>query len=109
MRFSFNLSSLLRRLILPGFAAAYLGYFGFHAFHGSYGIWAKARLENEAVALQSELDTLMAEKSGLQRRAAMLRPATLDSDMLDEQARRSLNIIRPNEVVILDAPPLATK
>lgn len=94
----------LRRFVMPAIAAVYLGYFGFHAFHGSYGVWAKSRFEAEAEILQAELDQLTAEKSALERRAAMLRPQSLDTDMIDEQARRRLNVIRPTEVMVVDPP-----
>jgi cell division protein FtsB len=90
-----------RRLILPAVAAAYLGYFGFHAFSGSYGIWALAEFDAEAAVLQVELAALRAETNGMEQRAALLRPQSLDPDMIDERARRSLNVIGPNEVVII--------
>ncbi|MCW5696595.1 MAG: septum formation initiator family protein [Bauldia sp.] len=91
----------LRRLILPALAAAYLGYFGFHAFHGTYGLIAAAEFAEEAAALEGELAELRADRGELERHVALLRPANLDPDMLDERARAALNMIGPNEVIIL--------
>jgi cell division protein FtsB len=92
--------SILPRLILPAVAAVYLAYFGFWAFHGHYGVWAKARLEGEAQALQSELAGLVAERAALEHRVGLLRPESIDPDLLDEQARQALNLLRPNEIVL---------
>jgi cell division protein FtsB len=93
--------SPLRRLLLPALTAAYLGYFGFHAMHGSYGLSARADIEAEAAQLQAELDALQAERQAMDARAALLRPDAIDPDMVDELARRDLNVIAPNEVVII--------
>jgi len=81
--------------------AAYLGYFGFHAIHGSYGILARADFEAEAERLAMELAELEAERAALDARAGLLRPGGIDPDMVDELARRDLNVIGPNEVVII--------
>ena len=93
--------SLARRLVLPAFAAAYLGYFGFHAFSGSYGIRAKAAFDDQAVILEAELAELRAETAVYERRSSLLRREGLDPDMIDERARQSLNVIGPRDVVII--------
>ena len=92
----------LRRLAMPIIAAAYLGYFGFHTFQGSYGVLAMARLTTEAQQLQAELADLNAQKNELERKAALLRPESLDPDMIDERARQSLNMLKANDFVIFD-------
>jgi len=91
----------LRRVILPALAAAYLGYFGFHAFNGTYGLIASAEFVKEAGDLEAELAELRAQNAELERHVALLRSDNLDPDMLDEQARSALNMIGPNEVVII--------
>jgi cell division protein FtsB len=90
-----------RRLILPALTAAYLGYFGFHALHGSYGLLARTQFEAQAVELEDQLADLQAEHDALEIKAALLRPENLDPDMLDEWARRNLNVIAPNEFVLI--------
>jgi cell division protein FtsB len=37
----------------------------------------------------------------------LLREGTLDRDMLDERLRQMLNLVQPNDIVILFAKPLA--
>jgi len=88
-------------LILPAITAVFLSYFGFHAFHGEYGIYSKYGLEERVAALQSNLDKVQSERVRLERRVQLLHDGTLERDMLDEHARRSLNLALTDEVVIM--------
>jgi cell division protein FtsB len=89
------------RLIVPAVSAVFLAYFGFHAYHGEYGIYSKYRYEGEAVELQARLDSIKAERLEMERRVQLLHDGTLEKDMLDEQARRALNLSQADEIVIM--------
>ena len=89
------------RLIVPALTIAFLGYFGFHAFNGEYGIYAKYQFEARAAVLEAELERVKAQRAELERRVRLLHDGTLEKDMLDEQARRALNLAHPDEVIIL--------
>ncbi|MDQ2632623.1 MAG: septum formation initiator family protein [Pseudomonadota bacterium] len=89
------------RLIVPAVSAVFLAYFGFHAYHGEFGIWSKYRYEARAVELQAKLDTIQARRIGMERRVQLLHDGTLEKDMLDEQARRALNLSQADEIVIM--------
>jgi len=89
------------RLIVPAVSAVFLSYFGFHAYHGEFGILSKYRYESEAVELQARLDTIQAQRMEIERRVQLLHDGTLEKDMLDEQARRALNLSQPDEIVIM--------
>ena len=43
----------------------------------------------------------------LERDVALLRPESLDPDMLDERARASLNLAHPDDLVMLKRRPVA--
>jgi cell division protein FtsB len=92
--------SPLNLLWLPAVALAFLGYFGYHALNGAYGLWSLERLESEAAELRIRLDALRAERAALERKVSFLRPDSLDADVVDIEARLSLNLLRPDEVVI---------
>lgn len=92
--------SAFRRLWMPLLAAVFLSYFGYHAFSGSFGIWAMDRLEADAARLTEDRDRLKAEREALERRVATVRPASLDADVIDLEARNALNLMRPDEVVV---------
>ncbi|HEY6631555.1 MAG TPA: septum formation initiator family protein [Rhizobiaceae bacterium] len=92
------------RLIVPAVSAVFLAYFGFHAYHGEFGIWSKYRYEAETIELQARLDAIKAERMKIERRVQLLHDGTLEKDMLDEQARRALNLSLPDEIVIMRIP-----
>ena len=93
--------SFLRRLVTPVIAIAALGYFGFHAMSGELGVVGRAMIERQVSELEAELAVLTAERQELVARVSLLRPESLDPDMLDERARLNLNLVHTNELVVL--------
>lgn len=89
------------RLIVPGISALFLTYFGFHAYHGEFGIYSKYRLQDRAGELNVELASIQGKRIELERRLRLLQDGTLEKDMLDEQARRALNLARADEVIVM--------
>ena len=89
------------RLIVPALCVSFLAYFGFHAFNGQFGIYSKFQLEEEIQRLDAEYRKLKNERIALEQRVQLLHDGTLDKDMLDEQARKSLNLSETDEVVII--------
>ena len=87
-------------LIVPAISAVFLSYFGYHAFHGEYGIEAARVLSVRIAERRAELEVVRAERARLEQRLALLRDGSLERDMLDEQARRALNLAREDEIVI---------
>ena len=98
-------NSRRRKLLLPLGAVAVMAYFGYHSFNGDYGIWSRDRMNREAIGLEAELESLKAQRLALQERSRLLRPDSLDPDMIDERARSNLNVLQPDEVVIDLAAP----
>ncbi|MCW2307597.1 FtsB family cell division protein [Rhodobium gokarnense] len=92
--------TVLQQLYLPAITVMFLAYFAYHAFHGDYGLFARERFDSEAAHLGEELADLKATKEKLERRVALLRPESLDPDMIEERARESLNVVHQDEVVI---------
>ncbi len=93
-------NSRRRKLLLPLGAVAVMAYFGYHSFNGDYGIWSRDRMNREAIGLEAELESLKAQRLALQERSRLLRPDSLDPDMIDERARSNLNVLKPDELVI---------
>ena len=91
-------------LIVPSITALFLAYFGFHAYHGEYGIYAKYQLQAETKVLQAKLDTVRARRLALEQRVQLIQDGTLEKDMLDEQARKALNLSLANEITIMREP-----
>jgi len=61
----------------------------------------RAMIERQVSELETELDELTAQRRELLARVSLLRPESLDPDMLDERARLNLNLAQKNELVVL--------
>jgi cell division protein FtsB len=94
--------SVFRHFLLPLTTLIFLSYFGFQAYRGEYGLVAHARMVAAADELEGEYDALLRRRHALQRRVALLDGSQLDQDMLEEQARLALNVVHPDDVIIVD-------
>jgi cell division protein FtsB len=79
-----------------------LGFFGWHAFYGSRGFAYKEQLTAKAEKLQVELDQLVSERRRIDSRVQLIRPESIDPDLLDELARRALNFSKPGEIILIN-------
>ena len=75
-------------------------YFSYHLVEGDRGIVAWRELDGKIKTAEAQLAQSETIRMALDRRVALLRPNHLDRDMLDEQARRTLNLVAPDERVI---------
>ena len=94
-----RLKSVLTGLALYTIAAAIVGYFGVNAYTGKYGLNARQELDQEIIALMSELVRLKQERAEGERRVSLLRSDRVDPDMLDERARYQLDYANPRDLV----------
>jgi len=101
-----RLKSILTGLALYTMAAAIVGYFGINAYTGKYGLNARQELDQEIVALTSELARLKRERAEGEQRVSLLRSEKIDPDMLDERARYQLDYANPHDLVRM-IPPTA--
>ena len=75
-------------------------YFTFAAVQGDYGVFKRAEIDAEGRALMIELALLQAEVDQMENLARRLSDTYLDLDLLDEQARDVLGMVRADEIVI---------
>ncbi len=94
-----RLKSILTGLALYMMAAAIVGYFGVNAYTGKYGLNARQELDQEIIALTSELAQLKRERARSEQRVSLLRTSKIDPDMLDERARFQLDYVNPHDLV----------
>src|ERR1700690_827673 len=102
--FRSRLKSVLTGLALYAMAAAMVGYFGVNAYTGKYGLNARQELDQEIIALTSELARLKKERIEGEQRVTLLRSDRLDPDMLDERARYQLEYANPHDLVRMTNP-----
>ncbi|TDK49854.1 FtsB family cell division protein [Antarcticimicrobium luteum] len=84
------------------FAAAFLvgAYFTFAAVQGDYGLFRRVEIAAEASALRADLGKLESEIARIENLTHRLSDDYLDLDLLDQQARSVLGLLRPDEIVI---------
>ena len=75
-------------------------YFVFAAVQGDFGIFRRAEVDAQALELRVELAALSEEVARLENLSHRLSDDYLDLDLLDQQARDVLGMIRADEVVI---------
>ena len=92
--------SLLLQSALFGVGFGLIVSFAYAAIYGPFGIAKHAELEMKAEALTVELAALHAEKARLENRVRRMSDDFLDLDLLDEQARRDLMLLRPDELIL---------
>ena len=95
-----RLKSVLTGLALYTMAAMIVGYFGVNAYTGKYGLNARQELDQEIIALTSELARLKKERAEGEQRVSLLRSSGIDPDMLDERARALLNYARKDDIIV---------
>ncbi len=78
-----------------------LVYFAYHIVEGERGFTAWRALTAEVGEARAERTEVAARRQMLERRVRLLRPDSLDPDLLEERARLMLNLGRPSDLVIL--------
>lgn len=94
----------LRKTLGPVIAFGVSLYFCYHIFQGERGVLSWYRLIKVVQGDEKKLTDLQREKDAIEHRVKLLRPESLDLDMLDEQARRLLNHGQSDETVIQSLP-----
>ena len=75
-------------------------YFTFAAVQGDYGLFKRIEIMAEGDALAIELASLQADVARMENLTSRLSDHFLDLDLLDQQARDVLGMIRADEIVI---------
>ena len=81
-----------------------LGFFGWHAQEGPRGFGFNGKLASQSLQLSQELAAIQKQRSDFETRVALLRPETVDPDMLDEMARSTLDVAGPHDLIVRDSP-----
>ena len=87
-------------LIVMVVAVSLLGYFGWHGFYGPRSFEHRDALAARAVEKEARLAAVREQREALQRQVSLMRPQSIDPDMLDELAREMLDYAKPSELII---------
>jgi cell division protein FtsB len=87
-------------LIVMMVCLSLLGYFGWHGHYGPRSFDHRDALETKAASLDHKLTQIRNEREALERRVSLMRPQSIDPDMLDELARSTLDYGKPGDLIV---------
>lgn len=76
-------------------------YFVYHAFQGERSYSSLMSLNANISMTQTELHTLQNERAALEKKVVMLRPGSINKDLLEERARAVLGFYHPDEIAVV--------
>ena len=84
--------------------ALLLCYFAVHAFYGPRNFAHRDFLAAQAQKFSLDLDAIATKRKALEDRVVLMRPDSIDPDLADELARKTLNFANPSEIVAYYGP-----
>ena len=90
-----------RHMVGPMLGCLLVAYFVYHSIQGDHGALAWRQLDLLIAVAETSLESLDGQRDALEHRVKMLRPDSLDADMVEEQGRRLLNFSHPDDVVLV--------
>ncbi len=88
-------------LSLIGFSLCF--YFCYHLVQGERSCFRLWSLERRIERLSSEHARLSASRRDLESRVVMLRPGSIDRDLLEERVRHVLGFVHKDERILFDS------
>jgi cell division protein FtsB len=85
----------------PVIGMALTGYFFYNLIEGEHGLLRWLSLTREIRAENANLEAVRAQRRALDLKVSDLKPNHLDPDLLDERVRATLNLVAPDEIVIM--------
>jgi cell division protein FtsB len=95
----------LRAIVLPLVLYTVSGtvgtYFVWHALNGERGLKASLEYAKQIADLDKERAGLRADRAHWEHRIGLIRADEIDRDLLDQEARRLLGRVHPNDLVVM--------
>ena len=85
----------------PVIGIALTGYFFYNLVEGEHGLLRWLSLTREIRAENANLEAVRAQRQALDLNVSELKPDHLDPDLVDERVRATLNLVAPDEIVIM--------
>ncbi len=94
---------LVRKNLVTLIGIGLFVYFSYHLIQGERSLLRYLTLEKSIASLEDKSEKLAKEHESLETKVAMLRPGSINKDLLEERARIVLGFRRPGEVDVLSA------
>ncbi len=90
----------IRQILTHLISIVIMGYFTYHIFKGDRGVIAYFRMQQIVADHEKELAEQNQLRKQIEKRVYLLKPDSLDLDLLEERARSVLNYAHPDEIII---------
>lgn len=90
------------RLWFPVLVLLVLGYFLYYFLYGNHGYYAMGALQKEKEQAEAVLKKKQEEHDQLAHRVSLLKPETLDKDLLEERVRATLDYAHKKDVIVFE-------
>ena len=90
----------LRHFVTPSLIALAIVYFAFYTLFGNRGLYRMYELEDQLVVAQAQHEEVIQERITLEQNVTLLKPNSLDLDMVDQRTREVLGYAHPDDIVI---------
>ena len=78
-----------------------LATFAWHGFAGERSVHYLQSLKEKHDALEVKLSALTIEKDAMEKKLNLLRPESVDPDLIEELVRAHLGLVKPGDLVIM--------
>jgi len=94
---------ILRQNLLAVIGISLSFYFCFHLLAGHRGYFRLMSLENQMTQISKEYETVTAERQKLETKVVMMRPGSINKDLLEERIRSVLGYRYEDEIILLQS------
>ena len=94
---------MFRRNLFPLIGFSLCFYFCYHMIAGERSIMRLMYLENRIERLSEEYQQLSSSRTDLESRVVMMRPGSIDRDLLEERVRNVLGFVHEGERILFDS------
>ncbi len=92
--------ALFRQNMLATLCVCLSMYFAYHLIAGDRSALRYMSLQNQITQVSEEYTQISQDRAALEQKVVMMRPGTIDRDLLEEQVRKTLGYARSDEKVI---------
>lgn len=92
---------ILRRNMMAVIGICLSVYFSYHLIAGQRGYFRLTTLEKRIASVSGEHDALKQQRLALEKKVIMMRPGSIDRDLLEERARHVLGYRHADELILL--------
>ena len=92
---------ILRKNLMAVIGICLSFYFCYHLVAGQRGYFRLMSLERQIVEVTAQHDTVKAEREAVEKKVVMMRPGSIDRDLLEERIRYVLGYRYADEFILL--------